>query len=65
MSGYACGECYILPFHQLRVVVLNTFALSKGECIIFRGDFIHAGAAYKKENERVHLHLKPNLDVSN
>eukprot|EP00942_MAST-04A_sp_MAST-4A-sp1_P003403 g3403.t1 len=35
--------------------------IKKGQCIVFRGDFIHAGAAYKIENERLHLHLKPNM----
>jgi len=31
--------------------------LSKGDILIFRGDFIHAGSAYEEENVRMHCYL--------
>ena len=37
-------------------------SLSRGDVVVFRGDTIHAGAAYKKENTRVHVYLdNPNI----
>ena len=36
--------------------------LKKGDFLIFRGDTIHAGSAYERENTRVHVYLD-NPDV--
>lgn len=37
-------------------------SLSRGDVVVFRGDTVHAGAAYKKENTRVHVFLdNPNI----
>ena len=35
----------------------KTVNLDPGDVLVFRGDLVHAGAAYKKENVRVHCFL--------
>lgn len=40
----------------------RTHELSRGDILVFRGDVLHAGAAYEKENTRVHTYLDvPNV----
>lgn len=41
--------------------VTCTHTLCKGDILVFGGDVVHAGAAYDKENTRVHAYL----DVAN
>ena len=33
------------------------YTLAKGDILCFEGDVIHAGAAYKKENTRIHIYV--------
>ena len=33
------------------------FILQKGDMLLFRGDIVHAGASYEKENTRIHVYL--------
>lgn len=35
----------------------KTHRLSRGDVLLFRGDLLHAGAAYESENTRVHTYL--------
>lgn len=35
--------------------------LNKGDILVFRGDFIHAGSAYENENVRMHCYLDSPL----
>jgi len=35
----------------------KTHTLSRGDVLVFRGDLMHAGAAYDRENTRMHLYL--------
>ena len=38
-------------------ITAHEICLEPGDILIFRGDLIHAGAAYKYQNTRVHLYL--------
>ena len=35
----------------------RTHTLSRGDVLVFRGDVVHAGAAYETENTRMHTYL--------
>ena len=35
----------------------KTHILSRGDVLVFRGDVVHAGAAYDTENTRMHTYL--------
>jgi hypothetical protein len=43
---------------------IKTVTLNAGDVVLFRGDTIHAGAAYEKTNIRVHTYLCPeSMDI--
>jgi len=52
--------CSLMPETKLDVYIdgkYKTIELGPGDILIFRGDFTHAGSAYKKENIRLHCYL--------
>ena len=40
-----------------RAIQMKTLELNPGDIFVFRGDLVHAGAAYDKENFRIHCFL--------
>jgi hypothetical protein len=44
-------------FNDADVCKKRNLVLEAGECIIFRGDLVHAGAAFSEDNYRVHATL--------
>tara|TARA_B100000945_G_C20319966_1_gene567157 strand:- start:358 stop:942 length:585 start_codon:yes stop_codon:yes gene_type:complete len=62
----ACQKSKVKPLGVLFALQNNTYlnvynkgriCLNKGEVLIFDGDLIHAGSAYKCENTRIHMYL--------
>ena len=48
------GESFAPP--QMKRTVIN---LSQGDVLFFRGDLVHAGASYDRDNMRIHAYIDP------
>jgi len=48
-----------IRFDQTRVSQCHILRLKRGDVVLFRGDLVHAGAAFDKLNVRVHCYLEP------
>jgi len=55
---YGCDEVYDSVNSKV-VLFPKKFLLKKGDMFIFRGDYVHAGAEYSKDNVRLHFYVEP------
>ena len=61
MTGLMSGTTLIVYescFAEADVAKRKIITIDKGDCIIFRGDLVHAGSAYDTLNYRIHATLK-------
>ena len=48
-----------IRFDSEKVFTHQSLELKRGDVLVFRGDLVHAGAAFAEENARIHCYLEP------
>jgi hypothetical protein len=57
LLGLQCSQLDYCAYNADSILVQDKVSFRRGDLVIFRGDMVHAGSAYKSVNARVHFYI--------